>query len=330
MTMRITPLTTETQSLLDCAEQEFQDELRGLALTRADASFVSEQEGRVHGWYSLWHTRAPQYQKFRTGCLGHFRANTRDTALALLEHASRNAKTAGLHYLLGPLDGDTWHSYRLTTDMHGYPPFFLDRLTPLEWADFFGEAGFAPVATYCSTVAPAVPYTEKATDIWSERFQAGAPWRLRPLCLEEFEEELRRIYALSCRAFVDNFLYTPIAWPDFLALYLPIKRYLRPELVQLAFRGDELAGFCLCVPDYAQAARGEAMDGLILKTFARDLDPACKGLGAFLMWNSHMLAAKQGFTRLITAFMHMDNVSLRLALKAGTIIRSYALYGREL
>ena len=100
--------------------------------------------------------------------------------------------------------------------------------------------------------------------------------------------------------------------------------------MRLAFRGEELAGFCLCLPDYAQARRGETMDALILKTFARDPDPSFKGLGAFLMWHCHILAAEHGSRPVITPFMQADNVSLRLALKAGNVIRKYALYGRKL
>ena len=48
------------------------------------------------------------------------------------------------------------------------------------------------------------------------------------------------------------------------------------------------------------------------------------------MRHCHVLAAEHGFRHLITAFMHADNASLRLALKAGSVIRKYALYGREL
>lgn len=329
MTMTITPLTADMRNALACADQGRLAELRGLALAGPDVTFVLSEAGLARGWYSLWHAASPRYGRHTTGCLGHFYADARETALDLLAHAVRTAREAGLDYLVGPLDGDTWHAYRLTTDTCGHPPFFLDRLTPSEWPGYFREAGFTVIAEYFSTAAPAVVYEEKAANVWNERFRAGGEWSLRALNLEDFEGELRRIYTLSRRAFADNFLYTPIEWPDFLALYLPLKPLIRPEFVHMAFRGDELAGFCLCLPDYAQAKRGEAVDALILKTFARDPDPACKGLGAFLLWHAHALAAEHGFARLIIAFMHADNASLRLALKAGTIIRKYALFGRD-
>ena len=328
MNARIMPLTAETA--LACADEARQAELRGLALARAEASFALVENGLARGWYSLWHGRSPQYRDYRTGCLGHFYADARESALALLDHAADKARAKGLEYLIAPLDGDTWHSYRLTTNTCGHPPFFLDRLTPPAWPEYFREAGFSSIAEYCSSKAPAAAYQEEAAPIWKDRFRVGGDWSLRALNLEGFEGELRRIYELSCRAFAGNFLYTPIAWPDFLGLYLPIRKYIRPEFVRLAFLGEELAGFCLCLPDYAQTQRGETMDTLILKTFARDPEPACKGLGALLMWHCHVLAAEHGFRHVITAFMHADNVSLRLALKAGSVIRKYALYGREL
>ena len=330
MNTRITPLTAKTQAALACADEGRQAELRGLALARAEANFVLVENGLARGWYSLWHVRSPQYRNHRTGCLGHFYADAREPALALLAHAADEARARGLEYLIAPLDGDTWHSYRLTTDTCGHPPFFLDRLTPPAWPDYFREAWFGSIADYYSSKAPAAAYPEEAAQIWGDRFRAGGEWSLRGLRLEDFEGELRRIHELSRRAFAGNFLYTPIEWPDFLGLYLPIRNVIRPEFVRLAFWGDNLAGFCLCLPDYAQAQRGEPMDTLILKTIARDPDPAHKGLGAFLMWHCHVLAAEHGLKHLLTAFMHADNASLRLALKAGSVIRKYSLYGREL
>lgn len=330
MNTRITPLTAETQAALACADEGRQAELRGLALAGAEASFVLAENELARGWYSLWHASSPQYRGHRTACLGHFYADARETALTLLTHAASKARAKGLEYLIAPLDGDTWHSYRLTTDTCGQPLFFLDKLTPPVWPDYFREAGFSSIADYYSSKAPAAAYPEEAAQTWGDRFRAGGDWSLRALRLEDFEGELRRIYELSCRAFAGNFLYTPISWPDFLGLYLPIRNHIRPEFVRLAFRGEDLAGFCLCLPDYAQAQRGETMDALILKTIARDPDPACKGLGAFLMWHCHVLAAEHGFKHLITAFMHADNVSLHLALKAGSVIRKYALFGKML
>ena len=326
--MHITPLTAQTQAVLVCADDERQAALRTLALAGADISHVLLEKNVARGWYSLWHTRSPQFGQHRTGCLGHFYADTRETALALLAHAVQQARERGVSYLIGPLDGDTWHGYRLTTDTCGHLPFFLDRLTPTDWPGYFLDAGFGAIAEYFSTEAPASPYEESAAQAWEKRFLAGGQWRLRALNLEDFEGELRRIYELSCRAFARNFLYTPIEWPAFLSQYLPLRPLIRPEFVRMAFRGEELAGFCLCLPDYEQTKRGEAIDALILKTFARDPDPAYKGLGAFLLWHCHVLAAEHGFKRLITAFMHEDNASLRLTLKAGAIIRKYALYGR--
>ena len=330
MNTHITPLTVEIQAGLVSADQGRRTELRGLALAGAEASFVLVENDLARGWYSLWHTRSPQYRQYRTGCLGHFYADAREPALALLAHAASEARAKGLEYLIAPLDGDTWHGYRLTTDTCGHPPFFLDRLTPPAWPEYFREAGFKAIAEYSSSKAPAAAYPEEAAQVWGERFRAGGDWSLRALRFEDFEGELRRIYELSRLAFADNFLYTPIDWPEFLSLYLPIRNHIRPEFVRLAFRGEVLAGFCLCLPDYAQAQRGETIDALILKTIARDPDPVCKGLGAFLMRHCHVLAAEHGFRHLITAFMHADNASLRLALKAGSVIRKYALYGREL
>ena len=329
MGARIAELSQETRVGLRAADEGRQDEFARLDLGLADRSFALVKGGLARGWYSLWLKGAPQYQRYRTAALGHFYADSPETALALLAHGREQALAAGMGYLLGPLDGSTWRGYRLTTDDYGCPPFFLDRLTPLFWAECFVGAGFSRIAEYFSTKSAHLAYEEPAAPVWLERIRAGQ-CVLRPLNMDAFEDDLREMYELSRISFASNFLYTPIGLPEFLAMYRPLGKYIRPEFVQLAHMEGRLAGFCLCLPDYAQQERGRAIESLILKTVARDPAPDCKGLGAFLFWNSHRLAAEHGFHALITAFMHSENASLHLARKAGKPIRSYALYGREL
>lgn len=356
MSGEIVELSPGLRETLSPAEVGRAAELRGLDLDSPTRNLVLRNDSRALGWCSLWLDDGPSYRDYRTGAVGQFYSDSRPTALALLGRAAEICRDQGREYLLGPLDGDTWHSYRLTTNDYERPPFFLDRLTPRSWCDWFIEAGFAPVAEYFSTqgpvwalfrrnggdvqaVRPRADFSDpssfsSADDAtarqWDERLAEGR-LVLRPLNLERFEDDLGLIHELSLAGFARNFLYTPLSLARFMELYRPLRDLVVPDLVQLAFVDQRPAGFCLCLPDYAQKQAGLKIDTVILKTFARRPEKEYRGLGAWLMRQAHQVAADKGFQQLIVAFMHRDNHSLTLALAAGgEIIRSYALYGREL
>lgn len=326
---KLAPLTRELALALTVAADARRVELRNLDLKRPDLSMVLTASGEALGWYSLWLRGRARFENLRTAALGHFYAASRDAAHILLEDAAKRAAEAGAGFLAGPLDGDTWHPYRLTTDDCAHPPFLLDRLTPLEWSDWFMEAGFVPIADYRSTKAPTGTYADAQADAWQKRFDRGE-FRLSFLDPDRYEVILEEIHALCLESFAKNFLFSPVSREEFLDLYLPLGPRLIPELVQLAYEGEKLIGFCLSLPDFSQQMRGGPMDTAILKTFARNPDPRYKGLGAWLFRNSHILAEKRGFSFLITAFMHTEKASYRLAKQIGKDIRKYALFGLPL
>jgi GNAT superfamily N-acetyltransferase len=154
---------------------------------------------------------------------------------------------------------------------------------------------------------------------------------IRGLDMAHFEHELRRVYAVAAVGFRDNFLASPFSEADFLAQYCSLQPYVRPELVLLAERGEELIGFMFAIPDWLQARRGMAIDTVIAKTLA--VLPAYRGssLGTLLMGRSLGVGHSLGYTRAIHALMHEKNHSRRISQKhQGKIIRRYTLYARTL
>jgi hypothetical protein len=272
---------------------------------------------------------------YKTACIGHYYVDSTKTALALLEYAQIELRKAGAQFVIAPMDGNTWRNYRLTSDMFDTAAFFLEKITPSQWCDDFQTAGFERIAQYHSALAENLHYDEKVAKLWEARFAQDAldhhqAYRLNSLDMQNIDEALKEIYMLSLKGFRNNFLYTDISYPEFAEIYRPILPYVVPELVQLAYFNDRLIGFAFGIPDYAQKIRGETIDTLVLKTALRDPAAQFRGLGAFLIWNSHRLAHTHGYKKLISAFMHEQNVSLRLALKSGRLIRNYALYGKAL
>jgi GNAT superfamily N-acetyltransferase len=148
--------------------------------------------------------------------------------------------------------------------------------------------------------------------------------------LNRFDEELRRIHALSLEGFRDNFLYSPIGVEDFLAQYRGIRPYVRPELVLLLEWQGSLIGYLFGLPDWLQAKRGETIDTAIAKTMAVHPDHRGEGLGTLLLTRFTEVAADLGYRRVIHALMHEDNRSRRISAHTATPIRRYTLYAKPL
>jgi L-amino acid N-acyltransferase YncA len=227
---------------------------------------------------------------------------------------------------IGPMDGNTWRTYRLVTERGGEPPFLMEPDTPADWPGVWNAAGFAPLAQYFSALG---------TDLAREDAQvAGAAQRLkesgvslRSLAADEYHEELRRVYALSAEAFVENFLYTPVTETEFLAQYAAVRERLRPELVLIAEHAGEVTGYCFAIPDWL---RGPATDTIIVKTLAVRPGRRSAGLGAWLLQETQQRAHALGFRRVIHALMHESNHSLNLSRRFAEPFRRYTLYSRRL
>ena len=84
------------------------------------------------------------------------------------------------------------------------------------------------------------------------------------------------------------------------------------------------------MPDAAQAARGEAVDTVVVKTLAVDPEARGAGLGGALVRAVQERARRKGYRRAIHALMHDGNASTRISRRLGRPIRRYALLGREL
>lgn len=268
----------------------------------------------VQAALSIWHT-APSLGGVRTAALGAFSCETGEAGAALLEDTAARLAAEGFGAVLGPMNGDTWASYRLVVESDGAPPFLMEPHNPAFYPFAFEAAGFAIVSRYFSA--------ERAVD-------AEHPGRALPpgFVFKPFGKsvaELERIHALSLVAFARNAFYAPIAAERFVASYTPFLDKVDPDLVLLAEdEAGALKGFLFAIPNYAE---GAAPASVILKTYAS----LTKGLGSALAAEFHRRAAGKGFSRVIHALMHEDNLSATHSSNLGArVFRRYALWGKRL
>jgi len=123
--------------------------------------------------------------------------------------------------ILGPMNGNTWMKHRLIVETNEHAPFTMEPIEPIELLDIFKAAGFTALSSYSSSSINLLKPQRNFQKIAKLVERKGIV--IRPIAMENFEQELESIYELSLLAFANNFLYTPIARELFMQSYVKIK-----------------------------------------------------------------------------------------------------------
>lgn len=215
----------------------------------------------------------------------------------------------------GPLQLATWFPYRANLGPHEEPPFFGEpSASPQPWLD----AGYREVARYASALAP----NEQAIAYGASKRPEGV--QLRPMV--DFAQTLPVIHAIATASFEAAYAYSPLPLPAMQALYAPLQPHIVPELVLLAYAGDQPVGFIFGMPDLALPGSGR----FLVKTLA--VLPAWRrgGLGAWLVGELHRAGQSLGFTHGVHALMWAGSKSRNISSHGGRIFREYALFMRDI
>lgn len=261
---------------------------------------------------------APSWQGRRTAAIGRFSCAHPGAGTALLRRLCANARSDGYEAVIGPMDGDTWHAYRVVAETDGSPPFFLEPVSGAHDLAAFTAAGFSPISSYVSA------RTELDAAIAAEPVAVDGI-TVRPWDGRDAMTLIGGLFDMSRTAFAGNAFYKPISKDAFLALYQPILPAINPRLV--FFAHDEqgaLAGYLFAIPDRLQ---GAAPRTGIIKTYAS----ARRGVGHLLADQAHRTMRDLGMVDVIHALMHVDNRSRdRSARHQGRIFRRYDLLACDL
>ena len=273
---------------------------------------------------AVWWRRTPALDGQRVGTIGRYRADSAESGTAVLTAACNLLMRRGCTLAVGPMDGSTWHRYRLVTAAGARPPFFLEPDTPLEWVHHFMAAGFAPFAHFYSAITPSLDRLELPSEA---EFTSIA---FRPLDLNDYEAEMQRIYCLSLECFRENLLFSPIAWEEFASLYGPLKPHLREGFSWVAASAGTPVGLVFALPDLLQARRGDPVDTVVLKTLVTRPELRGQGLGHALVVRCLSAARERGYRHVVFALIREGNPSGRIGARYGRPMRSYTLFAREL
>lgn len=296
--------------------------------TVPDALVQLIEQGRSVAQCGLWWRNTPSIERNEaTGMIGQCSAVDREAARSLLNTATATLADLGMKHILGPIDGDTWHAHRLAVWSDDSPPFPMEPLCSPEWVENWETAGFRPVLSYHSAMARPDGVSDPRLARLKQRLQARGV-RLRPIDLERFEEDLRRIHALSQVSFSQNPLFRPLPLEEFLDIYRPFKQAFDPSASAIAEGPEGVVGFIFCYP--APAEDTSQPPGLVIKTLAIKPGRANAGLGVWLADHAYQVAYQAGYSTVIHALMQDSNGSAQIRSSKARIFRRYALFGKTL
>lgn len=295
----------------------------------ADDHWVAVRDGLAVARASLWWRHTPSLPDQVVGLVGHYAAADAEAGAAVLRHACVELSAHGCTTAIGPIDGSTWHDYRLVVERGTRPPFFLEPDTPDDWPAHFHATGFDTFARYTSALVEAIPPPSPAMADRAARLD-GLGYRVRPIDPGRAEAELDALYDVSIAAFVDNVLYTPIARHEFHAQYAAVLPHVDPRLVLLAEQDEVVVGYVFVMPDLLEVRRTGRATTAILKTLAVHPAHGGVGLGGLLVERGQRAAETAGLTQVIHALMLDTNLSQKISRHYGTTFRRYAVFARRL
>ena len=288
------------------------------------------QTSATTGRCDRWWRHTPADPRHRIGLIGHFRADDGDSARCLLERAAERLREEGCTLALGPMDGDSWHSYRATTWSGTRPAFVMEPPVEESLAGYFTAAGFDLHSRYVSE-AMAIDGAVISNRVRLLCWILGKRYRVRHLDADDYDAEMGRIHRFCCRAFAGNHLYTPIDADEFRELYAPLRARIDPRFVFIAEKAGQIIGLLFALPDLNQRARGEPVDTLIFKTLAVAPEMRGRGIAALLMYRAFRAAQAAGYRRIIHALMYRDNRSRGFSGRNRVdVMREYGLFSRAL
>jgi GNAT superfamily N-acetyltransferase len=311
--------------------------------------FVALQSGRAVARLCVWPKSVfKKYDEKQTAVIGMFEAiDNYDVVKRLLDRALDFLRQRGVRRAIGPMDGDTWHTYRFNIGPFSEHPFLMEPHNPSYYPKFWEHYGFKVLTRYFSKriqdVSLALPILEH---FYKRTLRNGFTYH--PFNTADFDKELHTLYQLSCKIYIDNCFYSEISKKDFYKLYAGSKSIIDKDLVWFSKdkKGD-YAGFVFAFPDYFDAVR--AMQGsrnfwarakFLLNRHRADTLNAKSlgvlpkyngtGLGTALIYKIYKEGYAKGLHKVNMCLIQEENVSRRMDGGKGTISRHYHLYKYEI
>jgi GNAT superfamily N-acetyltransferase len=344
----VPPLRSIFAALLDREKHPFH--------AHADvALFVAERRGEIVGRIAATaNYRANEFQGNTTGYFGLFECvDDEGVAHALLERAAAWLKEKGRTSMQGPFNlstNDELYSGGVLIEGFDTPPVFMMGHNPPYYQRLVEGAGFEKAKDLLAYWLPHNQPPQRLLD-GIERLGRREGWRLRPVNMKRFKEEVGIVMGVYNSAWERNWGFIPMTEAEFDGMAKEFKPVVDPNLVIIAENGEgEPIGFMLALPDLNRVFR-RLKDGRLLpfgwlkflwyrrsirtaRLLTLGMKPGYQrsGIGAALYLKCFEQGAANGYENAEASWILEDNGPMRQALeKIGAYVyKTYRVYERPL
>ncbi|MCK5028074.1 MAG: hypothetical protein KAR57_00465 [Bacteroidales bacterium] len=291
-----------------------------------ESCYLVKDGAKLIGSIALYNNPGHYYKGERTCCVGYFHCTNDEKIVKILVDAiTEDVKRLNINYVIGPMNGTTWESYRFRISDNQFP-FFLETANPIYYNDLFKASGFFEIQTYYSYLFNELEPRNESSLIREKQFvEKGIIFRdIRP---ENYAEDMRKIFDLCLISFKNNLFFTPYTWESYIEKYKLLESFVKPELTMIAEdENKNVVGFIFIVDDiFCQSAKR-----FVSKTYAVHPNEKYKGLGGVILQRMTERLIKLGYTSGIHAYIMDGTVSSIVSSKNSEILRTYKLYALNL
>jgi len=240
----VPPLLSERRAFTDPKRSPFFEHARvQYFLARRGAEIVGTIAAFTNDLYNEFH-------QANVGWFGFFEVMPDpEAAGALLEAAEAWARRAGHETILGPAQFSTNDEIGLLVDGFEDAPRILMTYNPRYYAEYVEAAGFRKAMNLLAyTLDLDMQRIEKARRV-AEKIMARGRFEVRPLRMNDYEQEVERVKAVYNRSWERNWGFVPMTDAEIDRMGKQLKELMDPELIGMVELDGQVVGFGLTLPD---------------------------------------------------------------------------------
>ncbi len=164
-----------------------------------------------------------------------------DETKKMFNKLEQKAKKLGYKEIIGPMNYDTWMSYRWALNEHD-TKYYPDCDNPKYYVDYVEKLGYKKLYTYRSVHIKIDNKLYFMGRFLSAKKKAEG-FRFEFVSGEKAYGKVKEIFDISVDAFNDAYLYSPIPFEVFEKIYLPWVKKIDDVAVYMVYRGNEPVAF---------------------------------------------------------------------------------------
>jgi GNAT superfamily N-acetyltransferase len=219
--------------------------------------FLARENGQILGRIAA--VLDPNYSQFheeQTAFFGFFECvNRQDAASALLDTARGWLRERGAQVIRGPVNPSTNYECGLLVEGFDSSPQVMMPYNPRYYPELLEGAGLKKARDLYAYQVTYQTLTPEKLERVAERAVNGNRVSIRHIRMNEFQQEVERVWEVYNSAWSRNWGFVPMTREEFLFMARDMKTILQPELVLLGEVKGKLVGFALALPDINQALK---------------------------------------------------------------------------